>query len=367
MKQSSSLSGPSPPILLTLKMKSGLLRKLVTNWLLTDPNYTIDHGDSRNYQMQKYADMPYVYCFGGRFKFVKHKPISLAVATTIIAGGVLFWVFEASWFWHNISPAVVVIFSYLWFLLFMFFVKCSTSDAGIQPRNVHLPFDFEHASSLTAPDEYFNTISLPYYSDRYHGVSVKYCATCHIWRLPRMSHCGKCNSCVLVHDHHCVYLNNCIGARNYRYFLWFLLCAVTTCVFLATLSFVHLFHYRTEELDIHRFSQSASRSPVALLLAILSLSGVVYPTLLLAFHLFLTANNITTREFLNNARPLHNLLAEERYVNVFDTKSVAANLWLNWIASPQGLSLVKPREKYISGDIRLADLPVLTSFEGRVK
>lgn len=69
--------------------------------------------------------------------------------------------------------------------------------------------------------------------DGHHNVQVKYCATCGIWRTPRISHCAVCDNCVgklnhshlvllinnvslELHDHHCIWLNNCIGRRNYR-------------------------------------------------------------------------------------------------------------------------------------------------------
>lgn len=332
-------------------------RWLITNWLVTDPNYTSTGRPLKNYQVQHHSDVYNIYFLGGRFRVAKRRPVSAAVAIVIVGCGVLFSVFEASWFWHHLSPAPVVVFAYLWFLLFMFFVKCCTSDPGIQPRNLHLPMSVENLAGARAPDEYFNLVSLPYYSDKYHGVTVKYCATCHIWRLPRMSHCGTCNCCVLVHDHHCLFLNNCIGSRNYRYFLWFLVTTVAACVLLAVISFVRLFHYRRVSLGIHCFSQSAALSPVSLLLAIIALSAFTYTGLLLAFHVFLTANNITTREYLTYMRP------SPDYTNVFDSHSLLENLWLNWIAAPLGISLVMPKEQYVSGDLKLEHVRPLKSFD----
>lgn len=347
---------PRPPA------RASVWRRLVTNWLVTDPSFPPSgHGPLKNYQVQHHSGVHHIYCFGGRFRVAKRKPISVAVGTVIVAAGVLFWVFDARWARRHLGAAPVAVFCYLWFLLFLLFVKCCTSDPGIQPRNLHLPVSRERLASFALPDEYFNLVSLPYFCDAHHGVTVKYCATCHIWRAPRMSHCAVCNCCVLVHDHHCVFLNNCIGARNYRHFLWFLLSTVAACALLAVLSLVRLFHYRAASLPTHHFPRAAAESPVSLLLAILALAAFSYTAMLLAFHVFLTANNVSTREYLTYMRPA------DAYTNVFDSHSVVTNLWRSWVSAPQGISLLRPKDRYTSGDLRREAVPPLSAFEARSK
>lgn len=319
-------------------------------WVVTDPNRVSEDQKRRKYQVA--TDTPHVYLLGGRLFFVKKKPYSIAIGVVIVAAGVLYWVSEAAWAWRNQSPAVVLVFTYLWLLSLFYLVKSSTSNPGIQPKNVHIPFD---PIKLTekGPDEYFDTINLPYCTDRYVGVSVKYCAACHIWRLPRMSHCLVCNVCVERHDHHCVYLNNCVGRGNYRYFLWFLLVVLLTCVYLATLMFLHCFRYRDAEHP--SFAAFVAHSPITLILAAVASVGLVYPLTILLFHLYLTAQNITTREYLNHAR------ADPTYVNVYDTHSVCRNVALNWLEPPYDIRVVHPCDA-ATDNLMSKVLPPLTSY-----
>ena len=91
----------------------------------------------------------------------------------------------------------------------------TTNDNEIDHRN-------NYKVMGSPPDEYFNTVTLPYWktnndnndntkisklANAYHshGVQVKYCGTCHIWRPSRTSHCNTCQQCILNHDHHCIF------------------------------------------------------------------------------------------------------------------------------------------------------------------
>lgn len=55
------------------------------------------------------------------------------------------------------------------------------------------------------------------------AAATGYCARCLNGKPPRCHHCSICQRCVLKMDHHCIWVVNCVGARNYKFFLLFLL------------------------------------------------------------------------------------------------------------------------------------------------
>ncbi|KAL0464965.1 UNVERIFIED_CONTAM: putative protein S-acyltransferase 12 [Sesamum latifolium] len=52
---------------------------------------------------------------------------------------------------------------------------------------------------------------------------LSYCNRCQNGKPPRCHHCSVCQRCVLKMDHHCIWVVNCVGARNYKFFLLFVL------------------------------------------------------------------------------------------------------------------------------------------------
>lgn len=53
--------------------------------------------------------------------------------------------------------------------------------------------------------------------------ALQFCNRCQNGKPPRCHHCSLCERCVLKMDHHCIWVVNCVGARNYKFFLLFLL------------------------------------------------------------------------------------------------------------------------------------------------
>ncbi|CAK7901386.1 palmitoyltransferase Erf2p [[Candida] anglica] len=356
-----------------------LIHRFIYNWLITDPglNYTT----KKNYQVQKHEDMRTLYFCGGRLRTVKQRPLNLITGVLIVLPAVLFWVYEAQWVWENVSPAPVIIFTYLWCVTLALFFKASTCDPGVLPRNIHLPLNVDPVThsfiAKVVPEEYSNSISLPHKSkdttsqvvptftknretsSNSPGVLVKYCGTCHIWRPPRASHCTVCNVCVVNHDHHCVFLNNCVGIRNYRYFLWFLACSSLTSILLSALSFIQVVHYKfMNDPLLDDFGDSIYKYPVGFFLALYGTVSLVYPTLLWGLHLCLTGWNLTTREYLNNVWGRKH----SNFVNVFDTQSLIKNLYINWISKPNGITLMRMTDPYDPGDLRMEKVAPLSAF-----
>lgn len=345
------------------------VERLIYNWLITDPNLNIS--TAKNYQVQHHDNMKYIFFFGGRLRTVKGRPIVIFTGILILVPAVLFWCYEAKWLWHHVSPAPVIIFSYMWMLTFMFFIRASTSDPGVLPRNIHIPLKVDKTTKEfgpAVPEEYYNIISVPYYQNDSKGITrsndasinLKYCPTCHIWKPARTSHCNVCNCCVLHHDHHCKFLNNCVGPRNYQFFLWFLLCATIGNVLLFILSFIQIFYYKLQTFPlVHRFEQSINLYPAAFFLAIYSFFTMLYPALLLGFHLVLTSKYLTTREYLNN---VWGNRYNPDFVNFFDTGSMWKNLYISWIGKPRGISMFRLIDPYEPGDLRLEKIKPLPTF-----
>ncbi|KGR21419.1 palmitoyltransferase ERF2 [Candida albicans P78048] len=398
--------------------KISFIHRFITNWLIMDPNLISHYNNTntrrfKNYQIENQGQSNFIYFLGGRLHTIKTKyPINLITLSLIIIPGILYIIFELSWQWRNFSPIIVIIFLYIWIISIFHFFKLSTCDAGKLPKNIHLPKklititttttttttndnEIDHRNNYkvtgSPPDEYFNTVTLPYWktnndnndntkisklANAYHshGVQVKYCGTCHIWRPSRTSHCNTCQQCILNHDHHCIFLNNCIGQRNYKFFLWFLLYIVIACLYLLIISILQLCHYKfashKESEIITTFNQSIKTHPISLLLLIYSCLAICYPGLLLAFHIFLTSQNITTREYLNFVYKKPSKSTDggdgtRGFVNVYNTHSIWENLYINWLGKSNGVSLTFPRDYYHQGDIRFANIEPLGTFTNK--
>jgi len=62
------------------------------------------------------------------------------------------------------------------------------------------------------------------------------CPDCNIVKPDRSKHCEVCNECVAVYDHHCPWINNCVGAKNYAWFVLFILSTCLTLIYLVVFS-----------------------------------------------------------------------------------------------------------------------------------
>jgi palmitoyltransferase ZDHHC9/14/18 len=85
-----------------------------------------------------------VFCWGGRLQNTRHRPINIATGLLVLVPGVLFFAFSASWLWHNISPAIPILFAYIYYVCISSFIHASVSDPGVKSSTSY--FWLHHAN-----------------------------------------------------------------------------------------------------------------------------------------------------------------------------------------------------------------------------
>ena len=171
----------------------------------------------------------------------------------------------------------------------VWFVVTSFTDPGILPRNS----DPAAQKQPTPPLFRHRTDE--------EGVACTdtWCTTCLIYRPPRASHCPDCDNCVRDFDHHCPFTRNCIGARNYPFFLAFL---ISVSLSLAVLLFSCLLLSGGMTRTI---AASYDAELVGVLNLLLVLFAVVLSLLLWGFtgyHISLVCSGLTTKEYIKGRR-----------------------------------------------------------------
>lgn len=71
--------------------------------------------------------------WGGRLQNSRDRPINIVTGLLVILPGVLFFVFSAPWLWHNISPAIPIVFAYIYYVCISSFLHASVTDPGVSP------------------------------------------------------------------------------------------------------------------------------------------------------------------------------------------------------------------------------------------
>lgn len=171
----------------------------------------------------------------------------------------------------------------------------------------------------------------------------KFCQKCAAFKPPRAHHCRVCNKCILKMDHHCPWINNCVGHNNHKYFILFLVYAVTGityCIGLLFKCFIDVVQHSMgpdDFLIIMGFTITATiLLPVGL--AIL---------MLLCWQLWLVSKNTTSIEYEDSERQKYTCKKEGKafkYVNVYNVgtmgnfRSVMGNGVLWWLlpTRPEG-------------------------------
>ncbi|PGH26729.1 hypothetical protein AJ80_01675 [Polytolypa hystricis UAMH7299] len=286
---------------------------------------------------------------GGRFQNARDRPINIATGIFVVLPGALFFAFSAPWLWHNISPAIPIVFAYIFYICVSSFIHASVVDPGIIPRNLHhlpAPHPSEDPLALGPSTNDWVMIKLATSDVAAMDVPVKYCKTCSIWRPPRCYHCRVCDNCVETLDHHCVWLNNCVGRRNYRYFFGFVSSATILGLFLIGASLAHCLVYSSKE-GIS-FGEAIDRNRVPFAMVIYGALASPYPASLWAYHFFLMGRGETTREYLNS----HKFPKADRH-----RPFTQGNIFKNWIAvlgRPRAPTYMQFKKTYQHGDQRFA-------------
>lgn len=290
-----------------------------------------------------------IFFGGGRFQNSRDKPVNVATGILVVVPSALFFGFSAPWLWSNISPAIPILFAYLFCLCFSSFLHASVVDPGIIPRNLHSmppPDPSDDPLVIGPPTNDWVMVKLATSEVAAMDVPVKFCKTCNIWRPPRCYHCRVCDNCIETLDHHCVWLNNCVGRRNYRYFFAFVSSSTFLALFLIGASLAHILVYRSQERISFGAAIDKWRVPWAMVLY--GAIAAPYPASLWAYHLFLVGRGETTREYLNS----HKFVKADRH-----RPFTQGNIFQNWISvfgRPRPPTYMQFKKSYHEGDQRLS-------------
>ncbi|KAF2192490.1 hypothetical protein K469DRAFT_620824 [Zopfia rhizophila CBS 207.26] len=288
-----------------------------------------------------------VFCWGGRLQNTRDKPVNITIGLMILVPAGLFFGFSAPWLWLHISPAIPIVFGYMFLICISSFLHASASDPGILPRNLH-PFPPPNPNddplNLGPPTTEWTMVVSATSRNAAMEVPTKYCKSCNIWRPPRAHHCRTCDNCIETQDHHCVWLNNCIGRRNYRYFFTFVCSCTLSGLFLFGASLAHLLVWRRQ--NNASFGEAIDKWRVPFAMLIYGVIIVPYPLSLAGYHLFLMGRAETTREYLNS----HKFLKKDRH-RPFTQGSVWKN-WLVVLLRPRPPTYLHFKKKYEEGDQR---------------
>ncbi|TKY61217.1 S-acyltransferase 12 [Spatholobus suberectus] len=161
-----------------------------------------------------------------------------------------------------------------------------------------------------------------------------YCSRCQNGKPPRCHHCSICQRCVLKMDHHCVWVVNCVGARNYKYFLLFLLYTfletALDCLALVP-SFIRFFG------GSKNHSLSPGGFAIIFLASILNLAFALSLLCFVVTHVSLLLSNTTSvevHEKKKGVRWRYDLGWKKNFEQVFGTKKA---LWLFPLFSKEDL------------------------------
>nr|GMD31526.1 probable protein S-acyltransferase 12 [Ipomoea batatas] len=240
------------------------------------------------------------------------------------------------------SFTILSIFHILLVLLSWSYIRVILQDPGSVPENwkVVPEQSVEEGCSVSlpanaGPENVVSASSSSGTGERRQAVG--FCSHCQNGKPPRCHHCSVCQRCVLKMDHHCLWVVNCIGARNYKFFLLFVIYTFleTTLDTLVLLpSFIEFF----------KKSKHHSLSPGNLAIIFLSfVLNLAFALSLLCFvvmHASLVSSNTTSVEVYEkkrNVRWKYDLGWKQNFVQVFGSSKA---LWFLPLFSKKDLESI---------------------------
>ncbi|KAL3572175.1 hypothetical protein D5086_026079 [Populus alba] len=117
--------------------------------------------------------------------------------------------------------AIIIIFHFLLIMLLWSYFRVVFKDPGSVPENWRAVLPEEALETGSSLNDSSDCVVAADGLDR-----RAFCNHCQNGKPPRCHHCSVCQRCVLKMDHHCVWVVNCVGARNYKFFLLFLVISI---------------------------------------------------------------------------------------------------------------------------------------------
>uniref|UniRef100_A0A5K3F070 Palmitoyltransferase n=1 Tax=Mesocestoides corti TaxID=53468 RepID=A0A5K3F070_MESCO len=265
--------------------------------------------------------------FGCKGHCVMSRQLGLFYFTLFLLFGLsgLFFAFDARYLTVTLSPAVPVVGGALFIFVTSVLFRTTFSDPGILPRATCTElkwFDDEVLSSGDSSVRQTIRTATQSREIKIHDFPFTqvYCHTCHIFRPPRASHCSICDNCIDRFDHHCPWIGNCVGARNYRYFVIFLVSVSLLCLYVLSFAVVNVVIFYRNSTDI---MDTVAKTPASFIEILVTFFLSISISGLALFHIYLSCRNISTHE---DIRGLTKTLRQQGVKNPFSKGNGFVNL-----------------------------------------